>query len=163
MTLKELINPVDSEEYSDSPLFQKLRETKPEYGSNRHIEVKLLNGEVVVTNAHVGSIGDILTYPINVAPDLKITKVQLLDMILKEIASDGYTDGEQSEFWDDMTNLQKAKIIRQDEAPDYHTEHRTDHCRQFLYHVIMMERVQGELSLSFFCKIGVYSEGLSLQ
>ena len=112
MTLKELINSVDSEEYSDSPLFQKLRETKPEYGSNRHIEVKLLNGEVVVTNAHVGSIGDILTYPINVAPDLKITKVQLLDMILKEIASDGYTDGEQSEFWDDMTNLQKAKIIR---------------------------------------------------
>lgn len=112
MTLRELINSVDSEEYSDSPLFQKLRETKPEYGSNWHIEVKLLNGEVVVTNAHVGSIGDILTYPIDVAPDLKITKVQLLDMILKEIAFDGYTDGELSGFWDDMTNLQKAKIIR---------------------------------------------------
>ena len=28
MTLKELINSVDSEEYSDSPLFQKLRGTK---------------------------------------------------------------------------------------------------------------------------------------
>ena len=34
MTLKELINSVDSEEYNDSPLFQKLRNTKPEYGSN---------------------------------------------------------------------------------------------------------------------------------
>lgn len=28
MTLKELINSVDSEEYSDSPLFQKFRGTK---------------------------------------------------------------------------------------------------------------------------------------
>ena len=35
---------------------------KPEYGSNRRIEVKLLNGEVTITNVHVGSLGDILTY-----------------------------------------------------------------------------------------------------
>jgi len=35
-----------------------------------------------------------------------------LDLILNEIASDGYTEGEQSEFWDDMTNLQKARIVR---------------------------------------------------
>ena len=66
----------------------------------------------IVTNAHVGSLGDILTYSIDVDPDLQVTKVQLLDLILHEIASDGYTEGEQSEFWDDMTNLQKAKIVR---------------------------------------------------
>ena len=112
MTLKELINSVGSEQYSDNTLFQKLRETKPEYGSSRHIVVKLLNGEVVVTNAHVGSLGDILAYPIDVDPDLQVTKVQLLDLILNEIASDGYTEGEQSEFWDDMTNLQKARNVR---------------------------------------------------
>ena len=112
MTLKELINSVGSEQYSDNTLFQKLRETKPEYGSSRHIVVKLLNGEVVVTNAHVGSLGDILAYPIDVDPDLQVTKVQLLDLILNEIASDGYTEGEQSEFWDDMTNPQKARIVR---------------------------------------------------
>ena len=112
MTLKELINSVGSEQYSDNTLFQKLRETKPEYGSSRHIVVKLLNGEVVVTNAHVGSLGDILAYPIDVDPDLQVTKVQLLDLILNEIASDGYTEGEQSEFWDEMTNLQKARIVR---------------------------------------------------
>ena len=112
MTLKELINSVGSEQYSDNTLFQKLRETKPEYGSSRHIVVKLLNGEVVVTNAHVSSLGDILAYPIDVDPDLQVTKVQLLDLILNEIASDGYTEGEQSEFWDDMTNLQKARIVR---------------------------------------------------
>lgn len=112
MTLKELINSVDSEEYSDSPLYQELRKTKPEYGSNRRIEVKLLNGEVAVTNVHVGSIGDILTYPIDVPPELQITKIQLLDAILKELASPGFGDGEQTDFWNDFDNLQKAKIIR---------------------------------------------------
>ena len=61
MTLRELINSVDSEQYSDSALYQKLRETKPEYGSNRHIQVKLVKGEVTITNVHVGSLGDILT------------------------------------------------------------------------------------------------------
>ena len=112
MTLRELIQSVDTEQYSDNVLFQILCETKPEYGSNRHIVVKLLNGEVAVINVHVGSLGDILTYAIDVDPDLHVTKVQLLDLILNEIASDGYTEGEQSEFWDDMTNLQKAKIVR---------------------------------------------------
>ena len=56
MTLRELINSVDSEQYSDSALYQKLRETKPEYGANRRIEVKLVNGEIAITNAHVSSI-----------------------------------------------------------------------------------------------------------
>jgi hypothetical protein len=55
MTLRELINSVDSEQYSDSALYRKLRETKPEYGSNRRILVKLVNGEVTITNVHVGS------------------------------------------------------------------------------------------------------------
>ncbi len=39
MTLRELINSVDSEQYSDSALYKKLRETKPEYGANRRIQV----------------------------------------------------------------------------------------------------------------------------
>ena len=75
MTLRELINSVDFEQYSDSPLYQKLRETKPEYGANRRIQVKLVNGEVAITNVHVGSLGDILTYQIDVAPDLQVTKM----------------------------------------------------------------------------------------
>ena len=87
MTFRELINSVDSEQYSDSPLFQKLLKTKPEYGSNRHIQVKLVNGEIAITNAHVGSLGDILTYPIDVEADLNISKVQLLDAILHELSS----------------------------------------------------------------------------
>jgi len=49
-------------EYTDSSLYQKLRETKPEYGSNRRIQVRLVNGEIAITNAHVGSLGDILAY-----------------------------------------------------------------------------------------------------
>ena len=112
MTLRELINSVDSEQYSDSALYQKLRETKPEYGYNRRIEVKLVNGEIAITNAHLGCLGDILTYQIDVAPDLQVTKMQLLDEILKEMSSNTFSDEEQAEFWDDFDNLQKAKIVR---------------------------------------------------
>ena len=92
MTLRELINSVDSEQYSDSALYQRLHETKPEYGVNRRIEVKVVNGEVTITNVHLGSFGDILTYPIDVEPDLNISKVQLLDAILLELSSDGFSD-----------------------------------------------------------------------
>ena len=91
MTLRELINSVDSEQYSDNALYQKLREIKPEYGSNRHIQVKLIDGKVAVTNAHVGSLGDILTYPIDVEPDLNISKFQILDAILHELSSNGFS------------------------------------------------------------------------
>ena len=112
MTIRELINSVDSEQYSDSPLYQELRETKPEYGSNRRIQVKLVNGEVTITNVHIGSLGDILTYQIDVAPDLQVTKMQLLDEILKEMFSNTFSDEEQAEFWDGFDNLQKAKIVR---------------------------------------------------
>lgn len=112
MTLRELINSVDSEQYSDNALYQKLREIKPEYGSNRHIQVKLIDGKVAVTNAHVGSLGDILTYPIDVEPDLNISKFQILDTILHELSSNGFSESEESDFWSDFDNLQKAKIVR---------------------------------------------------
>ena len=112
MTLRELILSVDSEQYSDNPLYQKLREIKPEYGSSRHIQVKLIDGRIAVTNAHVDSMGDILTYPIDVEPELKISKVQLLDAILHELSSNGFSESEESDFWSDFDNLQKAKIIR---------------------------------------------------
>ena len=71
-----------------------------------------MNGEVAVYNVHIGSLGDIVTYPIDVDPDLQVTKIQLLDTILAEITSQNYDEAEQSEFWNEMTNLQKAKIIR---------------------------------------------------
>ena len=75
MTLKELLSSVSAEEYADYPLYQELLKVKPEYGSSRHIEVKMVNGEV-------------------------------------EMTSQNFDEAEQTEFWNDMTNLQKAKIIR---------------------------------------------------
>jgi len=112
MTLRELINSVDSEQYSDSPLYLKLRETEPEYGSNKRIQVKLVDGDIAITNIHIGSLGDIITYPIDVDPNLNISKVQLFDAILHELSSNGFSDSEASDFWSDFDNLQKAKIIR---------------------------------------------------
>ena len=111
MTLRELVNSVDSEQYSDNALYQKLSETKPEYGSSKHIQVNVVDGNIAITNLHVGSLGDILSYPIDVNPDWNISKVQLLDAILDELAN-GITESEASDFWSDFDNLQKAKIIR---------------------------------------------------
>ena len=112
MTLRELIQSVDSEQYSESQLYQKLCKTKPEYGSNRRIQVKLVDGEIAITNVHVGSLGDIITYPIDVDPNLNISKVQLFDAILHELSTNGFSDCEESDFWSDFDNLQKAKIVR---------------------------------------------------
>ena len=112
MTLRELIQSVDAEEYADSPLYQELLKVKPEYGSQRRIYVKRNGNEIAVSNAHVGSLGDIVTYQIDVDPDLNISKIQLLDAILNEIGSNGFSESEESDFWSEMTNLQKAKIIR---------------------------------------------------
>ena len=112
MTLRELINSVDSELYSDNALYQMLRETKPEYGASRHIQVNVVNGDIIITNCHVGSLGDIITYPIDVAPELNISKTQLLDAVLKELSTNGFSESEATDFWSDFDNLQKAKIIR---------------------------------------------------
>ena len=97
MTLRELISSVNQEEYNDSSLYQQLCIVKPEYGSPQRIKVKLMGGEVVVTNVHVGSLGDIVTYNIDVDPALNITKTQLLDAILKEMVSGGMSEGEQTQ------------------------------------------------------------------
>jgi len=72
----------------------------------------LLNGKVAITNVHVGSLGDIVTYPIDIESDLNFSKIQLLDAILHELSNDGFSDSDESAFWDDFDNLQKAKIIR---------------------------------------------------
>ena len=112
MTLRELLLSVDAEAYADSQLFQKLLKVKPEYGSTRSVEVKLTDGKMSVTNVHVGSLGDVVAYRIDVAPELKASKAQILDAILNEMSSGGFDETEQADFWADMTNLQKAKIIR---------------------------------------------------
>ena len=112
MTLRELLQSVDAEAYVSVPLFEELLKTKPEYGSSNRIKVKVLNGEIAVSNVHVGSLGDIVACPIDVAPDLQVTKMQLLDAILKEMSHEGFTETDADDFWDDMMDLRKAKNIR---------------------------------------------------
>lgn len=112
MTLRNLLLSVNPEQYADSQLYQELLKVKPEYGSNRSIEVKLADGNIIVTNVHVGSLGDVVTYRIDVDPELKVSKIQLLNAILKEMSTEGFNEKAQSDFWTEMTNLQKAKIIR---------------------------------------------------
>ena len=112
MTLRELLQSVDAEAYASIPLYEELLKTKPEYGSDNRILVKVLNGEIAVSNVHVGSLGDIVACPIDVAPDLQVTKMQLLDAILNEMSHEGFTETDADDFWDDMMDLRKAKNIR---------------------------------------------------
>lgn len=112
MTLRELLQSVDAEAYASISLYDELLKTKPEYGSSNRIQVKVLNGEIAVSNVHVGSLGDIVACPIDVAPDLQVTKMQLLDAILKEMSHEGFTETDAEDFWDDMMDLRKAKNIR---------------------------------------------------
>ena len=112
MTLRELLQSVDAEAYASIPLYDELLKMKPEYGSSNRIKVKVLNGEIAVSNVHVGSLGDIVACPIDVAPDLQVTKMQLLDAILKEMSHEGFTETDAEDFWDDMMDLRKAKNIR---------------------------------------------------
>ena len=112
MTLRELLQSVDAEAYASIPLYEKLLKTKPEYGSSNRIKVKVLNGEIAVSNVHIGSLGDIVACPVDVAPDLQVTKMQLLDAILKEMSHEGFTETDADDFWDDMMDLRKAKNIR---------------------------------------------------
>ena len=112
MTLRELLLSVDAEAYASVPLYEELLKTKPEFGSSNRIEVKVRNGEIAVSNVHVGSLGDIVACPIDVTPELNITKKQLLDAILKEMSKEGFSETDSNDFWDDMMDLQKAKIIR---------------------------------------------------
>ena len=81
MTLRELLLSVNAELYAGSQLYQELLKVRPEYGSSRSIEVKLVDGNIVVTNVHVGSHGDIITYRIDVDPELKISKTQPVGLI----------------------------------------------------------------------------------
>ena len=112
MTLRELIHSVAPEQYTDSSQYQILCNTKPEYGASKRIQVNVLNGKIVVTNVHVGSLGDIITYPIEVAPGLELSNVQLMDAILQELSNGGFSDSDESDFWNEFDNLQKAKIVR---------------------------------------------------
>ena len=112
MTLRELLQSIDAEAYASIPLYDELLKTKPEYGSSNRIKVKVLNGEIAVSNVHVGSLGDIVACPIDVAPDLQVTKMQLLDAILNEMSHEGFTETDADDFWDDMMDLRKAKNIR---------------------------------------------------
>lgn len=93
-------------------LFQELCNTAPEYCIQRNIVVRKKDKGIAVTNVHIGSMGDILTMPIDLDPELQISNEQLLDAILDAMSMDGFDEAEQSDFWNEMTNLQKAKILR---------------------------------------------------
>ncbi len=112
MTLRQLIQSVNPNEFQNLALFWQLKGIKPEYGANIRIKVRKNGDTISVTNVHVGSLGDIVASPIVVADGLHLTDKELLKAILDEMSNEGFTEADAAVFWDDMTNLQKAKIVR---------------------------------------------------
>lgn len=112
MRLRDLILSVDETQFHDIPLFRQLKSVKPEYGTSLHINVRLSGELVNVTNVHVGTLGDMLAGMVDVAPEVRLTNEQLLLEILKEMSRDGFTETEAADFWDEMKDISKAKIIR---------------------------------------------------
>ena len=112
MTLRQLIQSVNPDDFQGIALFRQLKDIRPEYGANVHIQVRKNGGNISVTNVHVGSLGDIVASPIDVADGLHLAYSDLLMAILDEMAHEGFTDADAEVFWDDMTDLQKAKLVR---------------------------------------------------
>ncbi len=112
MTLRQLIQSVNPYDFQGNALFRQLKDIKPEYGANIRIKVRKIGGAISVTNVHVGSLGDIVASPIDVDDGLHIADSELLKAILGEMSNEGFTDADAELFWDDMTDLQKAKIVR---------------------------------------------------
>ena len=112
MTLRQLILFVSESDFRDNTLFQQLKDVKPEYGSNIRIKVYKRGDAISVTNVHVGSLGDIVACPIDMADDLHLSDNELLKVIVDAMANGGFTEADSDMFWDDMMDLQKAKNIR---------------------------------------------------
>ena len=112
MTLRQLIQSVSESDFRDNTLFLQLKDVKPECGSNIRIKVYKRGDAISVTNVHVGSIDDIVASPIDMADDLHLSDNELLKVILDAMAKGGFTEADSEMFWDDMMDLQKAKIIR---------------------------------------------------
>ena len=106
MTLRQLIQSVSPNDFQDNALFRQLKDTKPEYGANIHIKVRKN------ANVHVGSLGDIVASHIDVDEGLHLGDRELLKAILDEMSNEGFTDADAEVFWNDMTDLQKTKIVR---------------------------------------------------
>lgn len=112
MTLKELIKNVDKEAFTNNALYQQILAVRPEFGSCRTIHITQCDETLVVTNVHLGSLGDIVAYPIDVEEGICISNDDLLCAILGEMSRNGFSDTDNTDFWNGMTDLQKAKLLR---------------------------------------------------
>ena len=128
MALRELIQSVDSEQYSESQLYQKLCKTKPEYGSNRRIQVKLVDGEIAITNVHVGSLGDIVACPIRQVVSRFGDKWSMLVLYMLHASETGVlrfneirrlmTDCSQKMLSQTLKNLEQSHLVHREVYPE---------------------------------------------
>lgn len=118
MTLKSLLQqtPLDAIPAELRTFYNQMLNMRPTYGlPDMKLEVKKdSRGLTVVANAHLGSLSDVLGRQVSVAPNVlsgqSMTDVAVL--CLRELAADGFNDGDHERFWNEMDDLQRAKLLR---------------------------------------------------
>lgn len=121
MRLKDFLKTVSIDDvvwYADRNEADKLRDTyetlttvKPTYGNpDMKITVKEIDGEPAVCNTHLGAISDVVGYHLYIDKHVELTDEELAVLLLRTLST--AIDEENEEAWDDIMNLQKAKIVR---------------------------------------------------
>lgn len=91
-----------------------LRNVKPTYAyPDLRTVVSVMDGKIAASNLFFGAVSDIAMRKTEIPDDIDFTDCQIVASIVATIANNMSNFEDQNEyFWTDMTNLQKAKIIR---------------------------------------------------
>lgn len=128
-TLREMVGPLADEDILSTAhtlgmpvidseirsILKDVRTVKPTYGyPDLRTEVSMTeDGKVYASNLFFGSVSDIVVRKTDIPDDIKVSDCKLAASIITAMADTMNNYEDQNEFfWSDMTNLQKAKIIR---------------------------------------------------
>lgn len=121
MKLRDFLKTISIDDvlwYADRDEADRLRDTyetlmavKPTYGNpDMKITVKEIDGEPAVCNTHLGAVSDVVGYHLAIDKHIELTDEELAVVLLRALSA--AIDEENEDAWDDIMNLQKAKIVR---------------------------------------------------
>ncbi len=108
------MRPFDTKYKEVEKIFEQVKALKPTFGHIvSPIEVKMLGGKLRASNMHLGSMSDVLSHQVVVAPQVKASTVEIAAECVYQLAAfqaatERYRDGEEFEDLDPLM----ARIIR---------------------------------------------------
>ncbi len=95
--------------------FEAMKALRPTFGHiDSHIDVKLIDGHLNVSNTHLGSTSDLLSHQIDVAPEVQATESEIAAHCVYQVVAHAaswqhYRD---EDDFDDLDNPQTARNLR---------------------------------------------------